>query len=117
MTVVLLSDDLLFGSRILGAAEQSGVPATRITSPAELPPASDVDLLLVDWAARSADWGDLLHAWCADAPESDRPRVILYGPHTDLEAHAAARSADLGPMWARSKLLSNLGQLIGDYMP
>jgi hypothetical protein len=40
--------------------------------------------------------------------------VILFGPHVDLDAHAAARDAGLGPMMARSKLLSSLGELLGD---
>jgi hypothetical protein len=39
-------------------------------------------------------------------------RVILFGRHTDLEAHAAAREAGLGPMWARSKLVTELSDLI-----
>ena len=40
------------------------------------------------------------------------PRLILFGPHTDLEAHADARAAGLGPMWARSKLVAELQALM-----
>jgi hypothetical protein len=39
-------------------------------------------------------------------------RVILFGPRTDLEAHAAARAAGLGPMWARSKVIAGLPSLL-----
>ena len=42
----------------------------------------------------------------------DAARVILFGRHTDLEAHADARAAGLGPMWARSKLVAELPQLM-----
>ena len=34
--------------------------------------------------------------------------IILFGPHTDLDAHAAAREAGLGPMRARSALVAGL---------
>ena len=40
-------------------------------------------------------------------------RVVLFGPHTDLAAHGAAREAGLGPMWARSKLVAELPDLLG----
>ncbi len=43
-------------------------------------------------------------------PNAD-PRLILYGPHTDLVAHAAASAAGLGPMLARSKLVASLPSL------
>jgi hypothetical protein len=38
--------------------------------------------------------------------------VILFGPHGDLEAHAAARATGLGPMIARSKLVADLPTLV-----
>jgi hypothetical protein len=70
-----------------------------------------VRLLLVDWGDRAADWGERIAAWCAAAPDSARPRVLLFGPHVDLEAHVAARSSGLGPMRARSKLVADLQTL------
>jgi hypothetical protein len=111
VTVALLARDLIIASRIAAAAEQAGVSLTRVDDPADLPPAGDVHLLLVDWGDRDPDWGDRLKAWCALAPETARPRVLLFGPHVDLEAHAAARAASLGPMMARSKLISELATL------
>lgn len=113
MTVALLARDLMIASRIAAAAEHAGVPFTRVGDPADLPPPTQVRLLLVDWGDRAADWGERLSSWCADAPESARPRVLLFGPHVDLEAHAAARSAGLGPMCARSKLVADLPTLFG----
>lgn len=111
MSVALLARDLIIASRIAAAAEQAGVSLTRIDDPADLPPAANVHLLLVDWGARGTDWGERLTAWRAGAPEVSRPRVLLFGPHVDLEAHAAARAAGLGPMMARSKLISDLAAL------
>lgn len=112
MTVALLARDLLIASRIAAAAERADVSFTRVDDPADLPPPAQVRLLLVDWGDRAADWGDRISSWCADAPESARPRILLFGPHVDLEAHAAARLAGVGPMRARSKLLADLDSLI-----
>jgi hypothetical protein len=61
--------------------------------------------VLVDWSARQPHWADALRRLSG-------PRLVLFGPHTDLEAHAAARDAGLGPMWARSRLLSGLASLL-----
>jgi len=67
--------------------------------------ANDLDLVLVDWSARQPDWTDSL--W-----ERTATRVILFGPHTDLEAHATARDTGFGPMWARSKLIRGLAAIL-----
>jgi len=98
----------MIASRIAAAADRAEASFTRVDDPADLPPASGVRLLLVDWADRAPDWGERIAAWCARAPESARPRIVLFGPHVDLEAHAAARAAGLGPMRARSKLVADL---------
>ncbi len=98
----MVSDLLLF-SKIDAAASAAGASLLRADEPTGLP--ADLDLVLVDWSARRPDWTDTLAAL-------DGPRLILFGPHTDLEAHADARAAGLGPMWARSKLVAELGDLL-----
>ena len=105
MRVAAVMSDLMFYSRIESAALAAEADLVRVDSPAHVP--AEVDLVLVDWSAREADWADALNGL--------RPggaRLILFGPHTDLEAHAAAREAGLGPMMARSKLASSLGELL-----
>ena len=113
MTVALVARDLLMATRITDAGTRAGVEVQRFDDPSQLPPAENVRLVLVAWDERRPDWGERLAAWCANAPLSAAPRVVLFGPHTDLEAHAAARTAGLGPMWARSKLVAELDTLIG----
>lgn len=103
MRVAAVLSDLLLFSRIESAAAIAGAELVRVNSVAELP--EGVDLILVDWSARQPDWADALRARTS-------ARVILFGPHTDLEAHADARAAGLGPMWARSKLVAELPTLI-----
>jgi hypothetical protein len=113
VTVVVLARDLIIASRVIEAGITAGVTVSRVDDPASLPPATGVVLLLVDWADRRPGWPEALARWCADAPESAKPRVLLFGQHTDLAAHAEARAAGLGPMWARSKLVSRLPALLG----
>ncbi len=103
MRVAAVVDDLLLFSRIEAAARVSGAELVRVDDPSALP--GDAELVLVDWSARRDSWADALRAHPG--------RVILFGPHTDLEAHAAARDAGLGPMWARSKLVVSLERLMG----
>lgn len=109
MTVAVIARDLMIATRIADAGARLGVAVRRYDDPGELPDPSGVRLLLVDWGGRAPDWGERLATWQAAA---DRTRVVLFGPHTDLAAHADARAAGLGPMWARSKLLAELPSLL-----
>jgi hypothetical protein len=111
-TAVIVSGDLLFASRLFDAAARAGVRVRRIDTPSELPPASSVRLVLVDWGERGSGWGEALSAWRVSAAPPRQPRLVLYGSHTDLEAHAAARYAGLGPMWGRARLLREVPQIL-----
>ena len=102
MRVAAVISDLMLYSRIESAARAAGACLIRVDSPRDLH--CDLDLIVVDWSARDPDWADALRA--------NGARVIVFGPHTDLEAHSAARAAGLGPMWARSRMLSNLPKLM-----
>ena len=92
-------------SRIEGAAVAANATIMRVDAPTALPD-EPFDLVLVDWASRAPGWAPALRSR-GDA------RTILFGPHTDLAAHAEAREAGLGPMWARSKLVASLDRLLG----
>ncbi len=102
----------MMGSRIAAAADAAGATLVRLDAPDELPAPEMVDLLLVDWSERAPSWGNALQKWCAAAPGGAVPRLVLFGPHTDLAAHADARAAGLGPMTARSKIVSDLPGLL-----
>lgn len=113
MTVVVLARDLLIATRIGDAAARQGRPVARVDAPGELPEPSTVRILLVDWGAREPNWGAAIRDWWTRADEPRRPRIVLFGPHTDLAAHAEARAVGLGPMMARSKLIRELPNLVG----
>ena len=108
MRVGAVITDLMLFSRIESAATAAEASLVRVDAPADLP--DGLDLVLVDWSARQPGWTDALRGRI-------HPRVILFGQHTDLEAHADARAAGLGPMWARSKLIGTLAALLGDRHP
>jgi hypothetical protein len=102
MKVAAVVTDLMLYSRIESAARVAGVELARVDTPHRIP--SDAELVLVDWSGRRPDWGGALQAIVGR-------RIIAFGPHTDLQAHADARAAGVGPMWARSKLVADLPEL------
>jgi len=110
--ILVLSRDLILASRILAEASATGQAARLVSEPIALPPPVDVDLLFVNWADRDPGWAAALLAWRDRVPPSASPTLVLYGPHTDIEAHAEARSAGLGPVLARSKLVADLPELL-----
>lgn len=105
MRVAAVVRDLMLYSRIESAASAAGASLVRVDDPSGVPP--DVDLVLVDWSARDPSWADALRS-----RREAGARVVLFGPHTDLDAHAAAREPGLGPMMARSKLVAALPDLM-----
>jgi hypothetical protein len=108
MRVAAVTSDLMVYSRIHAAASAAGGWVQRMDTPADLHGQTGFDLVLVDWSARGDGWASDL----ASLRTEGSARVILFGQHTDLGAHAAAREADLGPMWARSRLINDLPTLL-----
>jgi len=108
MRVAVIISELMLFSRIEAATAAAGASLVRLDSPVGLP-VGNIDLALVDWSAREPDWAAHLAEWRVRAGGA---RLILFGRHTDLQAHADARAAGLGPMWARSKLVAELSKLV-----
>jgi hypothetical protein len=104
-------------SRIESLVARAGSSLMWVGAPDQLPPADDVDLLVVDWGERQPDWGAAISDWRGGSTQGRRPRVVLFGPHTDLESHAAARDAGLGPMRARSAFFAGLPGLLAGVLP
>ena len=111
MTVALVGRDLLFGSRVADLVARSGRQFLRFDDPSMLPAADRLSIVLVDWSERTPDWEEELRAWYR-AGDGALPRIILFGSHKDLTAHAAARSLGHGPMWGRSRILSDLPKVL-----
>jgi len=109
VTVALVGRDLLFGSRVADLVARAAVSFVRVDDPAQLPDPQQLTLVLVDWSDRAPDWQDRLRAWL---PVAGGPRLILFGSHKDLDAHAAARAMGQGPMWGRSRILTDLPKVL-----
>ena len=101
--VFVVSSDLISASRIAEAAARSGLSCLRIDEPTSLPTDPAPAVAFVDWDGRQPGWGEALRGW-ADAGVGQR-RLVLYGPHTDLDAHHDARTHHIGPVLARSNAL------------
>lgn len=108
MSGLLLSDDLIFTSRICGVARGTGRALAAARSSAEL-----VDMarrspprcVIVDLDNPGLDLPALIAALGEIAP---RPRVVAYGPHVNAELLHAARVAGCDPVLPRSKFVERL---------
>lgn len=112
MTVAVVSRDLMIATRIADAGARAGVEVRRFDDPSQLPAKSGVSLVLVAWDERRPGWGERLVECQTGLPSARPVRIVLFGSHVDLAAHAEARAFGLGPMWARSKLVSALPALL-----
>jgi CheY-like chemotaxis protein len=110
---LLLSDDLIFISRIVGTARALGLEMR--TAPAtdqllELARKLRPACVLVDLAnpgLEIAGFPDKLAEVC-----SPSPRLIAYGAHVDTARLRAAREAGFDLVWPRSKFAEELGSAL-----
>jgi hypothetical protein len=109
--IAIVARDLIIATRIGEAAVVAGHEVVRVDDPAELPPAAGISVAFVDWGSREPGWAGALASW-AEGSGATRPRLVIFGPHTDVEAHREARSAGIGPMLARSKLVASLADYL-----
>jgi CheY-like chemotaxis protein len=114
---LLLSDDLIFTSRITGTARALGLT---------LRPARSVDMLhalagqqtprcvLVDLSHPGLVITDLIrHLHALGSPA---PYVVAYGSHVDTATLRTAREAGCDVVWPRSKFVEELAQSLPEWM-
>ena len=108
-TALLLSDDLIFTSRIAGTASDLGFAVKTAGSFAQLlalaqqeaPACVIVDLAVIPGQIDGlVDW---LRQHCQPPP-----RVVAYGAHVDVETLRKAREAGCDPVLPRSKFVEEL---------
>lgn len=92
MSVIFLSSDLMFGSRLLGAGQALGVPVAAVARPAALADKTtgECKLVLVDL---SLDGLDLPAAVSVIRSGSPQARIVAFGAHVNEAALAAAEAA------------------------
>ena len=105
--VLLLSDDLIFTSRITGTAKDLGIPARwarNAVTLIKLSIAEAPDLVILDLANPGLVLPELLAAL------PNRPRVLAYGSHVDAESLKAARAAGCDLVLPRSAFVERLAE-------
>src|SRR5438128_8578472 len=113
----LLSDDLLFTSRITGTASALGlrVKAARSLDAlnaliAQEPPRC----ILIDLSLAGQSISELARSWQEAA--SPPPRIVGYGSHVDAAMLRAAREAGCDPVLPRSKFVEELPRALAEWM-
>lgn len=113
---LLLSDDLLFASRIIGEARALDLTVSPVRSLERL---FDLVLrekpacILLDLAFPGLDLLDLFRRLREVTPP---PRVVAYGSHVDTERLRAARAAGCDPVLPRSKFVEELPRALPEWL-
>lgn len=114
VSIMAMSADMLFGSRIRGAARATGAEVALIGRPDELqrraaeqPPTR----IILDLDHRRVDMPQLIRALKADPVTSGIP-VVAYVSHVNADAIAAARAAGADRVMARSAFVNELPALM-----
>lgn len=108
-SVVFLSGDLLFASRVRGAAESAGLP---FVLSGRLPDDDGpIAWVIVDLATRSGILDGLMDQIAARCPDA---KVLAYGPHVQTERINAAREAGVPTVITRGQFDRALPELFGD---
>ena len=109
-TVVFLSGDLMFASRVRGAAERAGLT---FYLGANLPEENGVPIryVVLDLSTRSSMTASLLPECEQRCPDAT---VIAYGPHVQVNKLAAAKEAGIPVVMTRGQFDSRLSTLFVD---
>jgi CheY-like chemotaxis protein len=114
---LLLSDDLLFASRITGEARALGLTVTSARSLDQLlalAAAETPACVLLDLAFPGLDLAELFRQLGETGDPT--PRVVAYGSHVDTESLRAARSAGCDPVLPRSKFVEELPRALPEWL-
>lgn len=114
---LMLCDDLIFFSRVSGAARAAGLSVRMVRSAADLlgaarsaPPAG----VIVDVHNPGLDLPALLAGLKETCPAM--PRVIAYGSHVEADVLRAARQAGCDRVLPRSQFVKELEAKVGEWL-
>jgi CheY-like chemotaxis protein len=113
----MLSDDLIFFSRVSGSARAAGLAVRMVRTPAELIAAARAEPprgVILDLHNPGLDLPALLAELKEACPAM--PRVTAYGAHVEAAALRAARDAGCDLVLARSKFVREVEEKIGEWL-
>ena len=115
LNALLLSDDLLFTSRIIGTARALGLEMKSARGTAELlalAVTSAPPCVLLDLQNPGLDIAALVR----DLKSAGKPTIIGYGSHVDTATLKAARDAGCDVVLPRSKFVEDLATALPQWM-
>jgi CheY-like chemotaxis protein len=114
---LLLSDDLMFTSRIVGSARNLGLtmkPAKTADALVSLAAQENPRCVIVDLSNPTLTIGDLIGQLRASC--TPMPRIVAYGSHVDAATLHAAREAGCDMVLPRSKFVEELPRSLTEWM-
>jgi|GEM_PF-692066 len=111
VSVLFLSSDLMFSSRLTGAAQTLGVPLQLVASQASLPAklTPNCRLVLVDLAVAGLDLPAAIAVVRATAPAA---QILAFGAHVDEAALSAAQAAGCDVVLSRGQFHKQYVELL-----
>src|SRR5437867_11329246 len=109
--ILFLSADLMFSSRVLGAAKPLGLQVQLVADPSRLPRKLDADcpLVIVDLALDKLDLPAVVATVRSSAPQA---RMLAFGAHVDEAALAAAKDAGCDLVLSRGQFHKQYVELL-----
>ena len=114
---LLLSDDLMFTSRIIATARQLGLEIRTAGAQAGLEKLAEQQAprcVILDLSNRGLDVGALIRRLREACPQP--PFVVGYGSHVDTATLRAAREAGCDLVLPRSKFVDELPKALPDWV-
>ena len=111
--VLFLSSDLMFSSRVMGAAKAQGVAILQVADQSALADkiAADCQLALIDLSLDRLNLAAAVRAIKAGAPSAE---VVAYGPHVDEAALADAQEAGCDQVLTRGQFNKQYAELLAN---
>jgi DNA-binding NarL/FixJ family response regulator len=115
-SIVFLTSDLMFSSRVAGAANTLGVSLQLVAQPANLPArlSADCQLVFVDLSLAGLELTAAIAAVRAAAPQA---RILAFGAHVDEASLAAAQSAGCDAVLSRGQFHKQYIELLKSVQP
>jgi CheY-like chemotaxis protein len=113
----MLCDDLIFFSRVAGAARAAGLSVRMVRTAAELVAAARTSPprgVILDVHNPGLDLPALLAELKSACPAM--PRVVAYGSHVEAAALRAAREAGCDRVMPRSQFVAELEEKIAEWL-